>query len=150
MDTQLDIFTASQRIPDSAPGLQKEYDMQPILDNLKPIADLCDQYFNTTRLTGRVLKERQFRAGSQGVAVYTHFKIRPDRSFTPSEVWQSLRLIKRISKKVPLTSIRRAMSSLTKREKLIKLDGKDGREKVQRVGIYGDLEFAWIFNNRPE
>ena len=130
---QLDLFDVSQKIPNSAPGLRKE-----------------PEYFNTTGLTGHVLKERQLRAKSQSMAVLTHFTIRPDRSFTPSEVWQSLRLIGRISKKVPLTSIRRAMSSLTKRGKLIKMDGKDGREKVQRVGIYGDLEFAWELNNRPE
>ena len=121
MTNQLDLFSTAQKIPNSAPGL----------------------FFNTTNLTGHVLKERQFRAESQSVTVLNYFIERPSGSLTPSEVWQSLRILKRIDKKVPLTSIRRAMSSLTKRGKLIKLDGKDGRKKVQRTGIYGDLEFAW-------
>jgi hypothetical protein len=132
---QLDLFSTAQKIPNSAPGLRKEYDMQPILDNLKPIADLCE-YFNTTNLTGTVLKERQFRAGSQNSVILKFFSDRPGELRTPFEIWECLILCNKIHRKTPDTSIRRSMTTLTKMGYLVKTD-------VKRAGEYGDETHCW-------
>ncbi len=116
MDTQLDIFTASQRIPDSAPGLRK-----------KP------EYFNTIGLKGHVLKERQFRAGSQTWAILEFFKLFPDKEFTPFQVQD---YCKTFSRYYPITSIRRAITVLTKLDRLVKTSNK-------RPGFYGDDNYTW-------
>ncbi len=116
MDTQLDIFTASQKIPNSAPGLRKE-----------------PEYFNTTGLTGHVLKERQFRAGSQNDIIYKFFQDHPGVLFTPWEISNKLN--------IPIRSAARAITTLQIMGKLVKTD-------VKKVECQGEENFCWTYNNQ--
>ena len=111
---QLDLFSTAQKIPNSAPGL----------------------YYNTTGLTGHVLKERQFRAGSQNDLILKFFQIHPGELFTPLAIWRRFTTRKVISNHTPATSIRRSMTTLTKMGYLIKTDRKVPEE-------YGEDNYTW-------
>ena len=124
MERQGDLFDTAQKIPNSAPGLQ-----------YKPLAEL-DQYFNTIGLKGRVLKERQFRAGSQNDVILKFFQDRPGELRTPFEVWGYLISHELIHRRTPDTSVRRSMTTLTKMGYLVKTD-------VKRAGEYGDETHCW-------
>jgi hypothetical protein len=102
--------------------------MKPVFDCLKP----DDQYFNTTNLTGHVLKERQFRAGSQTWAILEFFKLFPDKEFTPFQVQGYCEAFSHY----PITSIRRAITVLTKLGYLVKTE-------YFRVGDYGEKNYCW-------
>lgn len=87
--------------------------------------DLFNQpYFNTTGLSGTELKQRKAKAGTQNAEVLELFQIHGKMS--ASQCWQKM------GKKCPLTSVRRAISSL----KLEKTD-----EMV--LGEYGASEHVY-------
>ena len=95
-------------------------------------ADSLGTFFNTTNLKGDELKHRRFKAGCQTDKVLQYFTDRPDRDYTPQEVqtncaefWDT-----------PITSIRRAMTDLTKAGYLVKTDNK-------RMGNYNELTYTW-------
>jgi hypothetical protein len=88
-------------------------------------------FHNTTDLGGEDLIKREIRAGSQNEKILTFFRIRPTLDFTPYEVQMYLNMAT-----VPITSIRRAMTDLTKLGYLEKTGEK-------RPGQYGDLTYAW-------
>jgi hypothetical protein len=90
-----------------------------------------DRFYNTTGLEGDKLKQRQIKVGSQNEAILNFFRNHPDRNFTPDEVWTAMML-----PKTPLTSIRRAITDLTKLGYLIKTP-------VKRMGIYGIETGTW-------
>ena len=75
-------------------------------------------YFNTTYLQGEKLAERRRKAGSLEVVILNLFLAHPDRMMTPSEVWR----VVGSSKGWPLTSVRRAMTMLTKAGELVKTE----------------------------
>jgi len=107
------LFDVAQKIPDSA----------------------MNRYFNTTNLPEPELKERELRAGTQNRIILDFFKSHPGQSFTPFEVQRYVNL-----NNVPITSIRRAMTTLTDLGYLFKTD-------IKRPGIYNDQNYTWRLKN---
>lgn len=75
--------------------------------------------------------KKQARAAAQEKIILAWFLSHPG-DWTPCEVWQRCLL----AKATPITSIRRAITDLTKKG-LLKKTGK------KRRGIYGDLNNTW-------
>lgn len=90
-------------------------------------------YYKTTDLTHEQLVQKQHRAGSQEDIIKIFFNKHPERKFTASEVWQDLQKSGAINHHVPLTSIRRAISSLKK-------EGWIDRLPDTKIGLYKDPE----------
>jgi hypothetical protein len=57
------------------------------------------------------------------------------------EVWRAIGV-----NTYPRSSIQRAITTLTDRGYLVKLDGKEGRPFVQRPGEFGAKTYAWVWN----
>lgn len=96
-------------------------------------------HYNTTNLTGKALTKKVWSEKSQTYIIKAFFEASPQAWYTPSQVWIELFDIK----KVPITSIRRSMSDLTKEGILEKTDQK-------QTGYFGDLEHLWTLKNKPE
>mgnify|MGYP003139740317 CR=1 FL=1 len=90
-------------------------------------------YFNTNNESGEELKQSQRKTRSQESEIYRIFLFELE-PLTPSEVF------KKMKQRCPLTSVRRAITNLTKSGDLKKTD-------ETRRGIYGKKEHAWIANN---
>ena len=93
-----------------------------------------DIYFPTTRMTDREIKEREIRAGSQNAQILQIFRDHPGQSFTPFEIrniWFA-----RLYRDVPITSIRRAITTLTKLGYLV-------MTSEMRPGQYGESNHTW-------
>ena len=92
-------------------------------------------YHNTTELSGDELKQAIDKAVSQDDKVLIYFRNNADKEFTPSEVHKEI-----FPANVPLTSVRRALSNLTRKGYLEKTDN-------QKTGVYGRPEYTWqLFN----
>jgi hypothetical protein len=92
-----------------------------------------DIYFDTIPLdTG--LAEAKLKAGRLNFIVYNYLKSHPNDNYTPSELHRILAL------PVPLTSIRRSLTTLTKAKYHLQLCVMTGEK---RMGIYGSLENVW-------
>lgn len=91
-----------------------------------------NNFYNTTNLEGSDLEKAESKSLSQQELILSFFKNHPVKEYTPFEV-QSL-----VGLKSPITSIRRAMTNLTKDGKL----EKTGRKKA---GAYGMLNYTWKF-----
>jgi hypothetical protein len=94
-------------------------------------------YYDTTSELAR-LEEYEARAGHQERVVLRHFRCRPSLPINPTDCHDSLIGLGLIDRKVPLTSIRRAITNLTKAGFLQKCEEK-------REGSYGRLEFCWQY-----
>lgn len=92
-------------------------------------------YFNTTNLTGQDLMYSLNMAKNQNDKILMFFRKHRALSFSPSEVHREI-----FTESVPITSVRRSITNLTKANDLIKTD-----KKV--MGVYGKLEYTWIINN---
>jgi len=93
-----------------------------------------DIYFPTTDLTETELKERKIRAGTQNAQILGIFREHPDILLTPFEVrniW-----FKRGYRDVPVTSIRRSITTLTDLKYLVKTS-------IMRKGEYGEQNHCW-------
>ena len=90
-----------------------------------------NNYYNTPKLTGYELQTEEQHASNQEEIIMQLFKENPSLDFTPDEVWRTLGLFN-----TPITSIRRAITNLTKKGKLMKTN-------VQRTGGYGKKNFTW-------
>lgn len=88
-------------------------------------------YFNTTNESGTTLKNNVAKAKSQEEDILILFKMITNQS--PSEIL--------LLTDYPITSIRRALTNLTKQGKLIKTDEK-------RIGMYGRSEYVWKLNEK--
>ena len=88
-------------------------------------------YFNTTRLTNPELAECKEKAQSQTEVVLRFFQRHEGTNFSPEEVHRYLKL-----PRVPLTSIRRAITNLEHLGKLVKTGN-------QRIGSYGRKTNCW-------
>lgn len=88
-------------------------------------------FHNTIDLPESELKARQLKAGSQNARVLEFFRLNPDNSYTPGEIKTFCCFYNS-----PLTSIRRAMTDLTKLGYLEKT-------KEKRAGEYGIDNFTW-------
>lgn len=89
---------------------------------------LPDTYYNTTSQKGEDLKERHKKVGNQNAEVLAI--MRKLGLATPSQVHSSM------STSAPLTSIRRAISTLTDEGLLIKTEEK-------KMGPYKHPEHVW-------
>ena len=87
-------------------------------------------YYNTNDESGDTLKRSRAQSSKQGRAILAFFQER-DGEFTPFEVrdilgWEA----------IPITSIRRAITVLTKAGHLKKT-------ATMRIGLYGKLNHCW-------
>ncbi len=89
-------------------------------------------FYNTISVPDNELKIHVAQAQCQDDKVLEFFKAHTGKLFTPDEVHGAV-----FSDKVPLTSCRRAIFSLTDAGHLIKTD-------KMRMGRYGKLCHAWI------
>ena len=94
-------------------------------------------YFNTTHESGAKLKSYETQAASQEDLILSHFKSSPGMMYTPSEI-QTL-----ILPNSPVTSVRRAMSNLTKKGLLRKTS-----HKIE--GPYGHPEHLWTVEQNDD
>jgi len=88
-------------------------------------------YYNTTRQKGEQLKVAWKKAKSQDDKVMEYFNI--NGKATPSEVWLHFN---KYENNVPITSIRRSITTLTSYNMLSKTEKK-------REGVYGRPEYVW-------
>lgn len=98
-------------------------------------------YYNTTNESGTTLKNNVAKAEGQEEKIFKLFQLdfeylnkckKPYIGLTPVDVLDFF-------PKYPITSIRRALTNLTKQGKLIKTDEK-------RIGMYGRSEYVWKLN----
>ena len=89
-------------------------------------------FHNTTDLSGGELGASEAKAVKQEDIVIDFFRRYPDKEFTPWEVLESCPHMKH----TPITSVRRAMTNLTKDGLLVKTQNK-------RVGTYGAKSYTW-------
>ena len=87
-------------------------------------------FFNTINHSGKALIQRKKRALSLQHKILQLFERNPSYQLTPFEVSDIMQL------SVPITSYRRAMTNLTKDDKLEKLKNK-------KLGIYGEPNHLW-------
>ena len=87
-------------------------------------------YFNTTKLKGKNLAEAQSQTYNQEQVISLYFTQNPKAELTPFQVNMA------ILRNAPITSVRRAMTNLTKNGVLEKLE-------IQRPGKYGKPNHLW-------
>ncbi len=87
-------------------------------------------YYNTNNETGVTLSRSRRKARNQEETIFDFFNKYPSKEFTPFEVQIKMNLM------CPITSVRRAMSNLTKEHKLEK-------STIQKRGKYGKLNHTW-------
>jgi Fe2+ or Zn2+ uptake regulation protein len=92
-------------------------------------------YYNTTNLRGNELKSAQDRARTQEQQVLDIFTL-AQRPLSASQVLQRLHLL---GKRPPVTSVRRAISNLTRRGELTRTDNRI-------VGPYRAKEYQWTLS----
>jgi hypothetical protein len=80
-------------------------------------AKQLDIFYNTTHMTPEELKRRKEIAGKQGKQIFSFFSDNPEGYFTPFEVQIYANM-----QGAPITSIRRAMHTLTNAGYLVKTD----------------------------
>jgi len=90
-----------------------------------------DKYFNTTNEAGNNLKENVEKATSQNEKILKFFRAHPHESFTPFYIQRVLGM-----KDTPITSVRRAITTLTNNGDLEKTDKKS-------EGRYGRDNYEW-------
>jgi len=96
------------------------------LTNMKP-----QHFHNTIDATGQALIKYESEAKTQEQKILAFFQRYPNSSMTPDQV-HSLAF----SPNVPLTSIRRGISNLTKAGLLVKTE-------IQKQGKYGKPNYTW-------
>lgn len=89
-------------------------------------------FYNTIEAKPEEVHKYEITNYKQEERVLFFFQDNPGKEYTPMEVW--LRVFRK--EKVPLTSVRRAMSNLTKRGFLEKTE-------IQRMGVFGKYNYCW-------
>lgn len=89
-------------------------------------------FYNTIRENGDVLRESIRKAKTQEEKIEAFFRSYPDKSFTPFDIMYA----GVFDNDVPITSIRRAITNLEKRNVLEKTVEK-------REGAYGKDNYCW-------
>lgn len=92
---------------------------------------MSKHHFNTTNEEGQLLIDFDAHAKAQEGIILNIFKNNPDAMFTPSMIWERM-----ANPNVPLTSVRRAITNLTKSRKLFKSHAK-------AMGLFGRPEYLW-------
>jgi hypothetical protein len=88
-------------------------------------------FYNTNHLSGKELRARKQGVNYQNIHILKFFKDNPEGYFTPFEVQTYTGL-----ERVPITSIRRALNTLTAAGLIIKTDH-------MRQGDYGAINHTW-------
>lgn len=96
-------------------------------------------FHNTIDLIGQELVLENAKTMHQEELITNLFKALPDKAINPSAIRQFL--IMRYDRDIPLTSVRRAISDLTKSSVLIKTT-------VKRKGTYHLNEHCWALNTQ--
>lgn len=91
-------------------------------------------FFNTINLSGEALQKANARAAAQNDLIAAIFTANPDKNFSPSQIHKIF--ASRFDRHNPLTSIRRAISTLTKEGVLEKMD-------KTIPGPYAEPEHLW-------
>ncbi len=81
-------------------------------------------YYNTTNETGSLLKTNFKQANNQEKLTLAVFQTYPYDNLSADDVWRFLIDNESINEQTPLTSIRRAITDLTNKDKLVKTDKK--------------------------
>jgi hypothetical protein len=89
-----------------------------------------DFFHNTINLLPSEKVEREVKAVKQTEKILKIFQENRYSDFTPAEVYL------RFGQQIPLTSIRRAISDLTKAGDLVKTDTK-------RKGLFNEINYTW-------
>jgi len=92
-------------------------------------------YYNTNNESGEDLRESWTKTANQDELILQFFIDNPNQLFTPDDIHHMCEVCDR---HWPITSIRRAISTLTKRGNLTKTD-------ELREGKYGKKTHAWQF-----
>jgi len=92
-------------------------------------------YYNTTHLTGFELKESRRKANTQEDRILTFFEKNADKAFSPEEIQTYCMMANR-----PLTSVRRAITNLTK-------EGCLRKTSHMKPGNYGKPVHTWQYQN---
>ena len=96
-------------------------------------------FYNTIELQNSDLDRARRKASSQQERILAFFMSNPGRLITPDEVWTHVFPVRDFgddSRNTPITSIRRAMTNLTK-------DGLLVKTCHMRAGYYGDPVHCW-------
>ena len=93
--------------------------------------DKGNSYHNTTGSQGKDLFEYEQKAQSQEELVLDHFQRYPDRAFSPTDIHRIV-----FMPNTPITSVRRALTNLTKAGKLERTD-------YQELGRYSRPQYLW-------
>lgn len=88
-------------------------------------------YYNTTGEKGEQLGLFSDKAKSQDERIKLWFQNQPRVNYSPSQVWRLL-----FKDNIPLTSVRRSMTNLTREGVLCQTEEK-------RIGVYGRPEKTW-------
>jgi hypothetical protein len=96
-------------------------------------------FFNTINEQQNI-KEFSQKAVSQEISIFQIFSLSPEAELTPFDVLNILVEKKMVHENTPITSIRRAMSNLTRSGNLIKTEH-------QVPGELGKKNYCWKLNN---
>ena len=94
-------------------------------------------YYNTLVSTGNKLREYKEKSNKQEDLILELFKLNPKLELSPFEVQTVLKRFNVL--RVPITSIRRAITDLTNNSKLVKTT-------TRKLGPYGRDSFCWKYN----
>jgi len=100
-----------------------------------------EDFHNTTQETGSDLKQYKEKAATQQNIVYDLFKNHQFRG-TPFEIRTELIRRGRLNPRVPITSIRRALSNLKEAGKL-DLEKDDKGEPLKKIEEYGRSNYIF-------
>jgi len=97
---------------------------------------IFDKYFfNTNKTPAEELPQENKKAKKQTERILDYYKQNKDNIYTPSEILNNV-----FNNTIPITSVRRAMTTLTYDKKLLKTD-------ITRKGMYGKPNYCWKLNN---
>ena len=98
--------------------------------------EIKGKFFNTIKLTGEDLTKAKLQAGKQEDKMLSFFTDYSKNSFTRHEVRDYMILQKRINENTPESSIGRALNTLMREGKIVKL-------LAMRMGKYGKSNHLW-------
>lgn len=90
-------------------------------------------YYNTTHENPEMIKGFIKICKSQEELIQNYFLIHSEKDFSPDEIKQNLKL-----NYTPITSIRRAITNLTKRGVIFKTNKK-------KIGNFGRMTYTWQY-----
>ena len=93
-------------------------------------------YYNTNKLNGDELKIAEMKSLTQEALIKLLLESNKDTAYSPFELQEQL---VKLEKNWPITSIRRALTNLTKRNIAVKT-----KETV--IGDYGSPNYRWQYN----